>query len=221
MSLSRKNKRELKKLRSHAADLWQEQRDVLERANSVVQEAAQQARKLSNQHVVPKVRGAVDTHVRPGFDRGYGAAKSVGSTARQKLVVDLLPGIATALGSITAVANLVESDRVEHTLARAKKASKAATAAGRKLAERYVPGIEPEPKRNGLGAGGVIAIVAGAIVVAGVGYAFWQTFRADDDLWIADDDVDAAPTSASSSTPPATIPPSVTGTTPIEPGTII
>ncbi|OUE07306.1 hypothetical protein CMsap09_00055 [Clavibacter michiganensis] len=29
------------------------------------------------------------------------------------------------------------------------------------------------------------------VVVGGVGYALYQTFRADDDLWIADDEPEA------------------------------
>jgi hypothetical protein len=33
-----------------------------------------------------------------------------------------------------------------------------------------------------------LAIGAGVIAVAGIGYAVWQTFRADDELWVADDE---------------------------------
>lgn len=200
MGLSRKNKRELKKLRSHAADLWQEQRDVLDRANSVAHEAAHQARKLSNQHVTPKVRGAVDEHVRPGFDRGFGAAKNISNTARDRFIGSVLPVAAGAVGSALAVLDFGDNVRIAHALERAKKAGKEAGKTGRKLAGRYIPAVAP--KKRGIGAGGVIAIVAGVVVAAGVGYAFWQTFRADDDLWIADDEVDAvSPTSTV--TPPS------------------
>ena len=44
-----------------------------------------------------------------------------------------------------------------------------------------------EPKRKGIGAGGVIAILLGVAAAAGVLYAAWQTLRADDELWVADD----------------------------------
>jgi len=44
----------------------------------------------------------------------------------------------------------------------------------------------PEPKKK-RGAGGVIALVLGVAAAAGVLYAAWQTLRADDELWVADD----------------------------------
>lgn len=215
MGLSRKNKRELKKLRSHAAGLWHEQREVLDRANSVLQEAADQARKLSDQHVVPKVRDAVDSHVRPGFDRGFVAAKSASSTAKDKIVTDLLPVAASAVGSAMAVFDLAKDSHVRHTVEKAKKAGKVASKAGHKLAARYIPHVE-EPKR-GIGAGGIVAIAAGVVVAAGVGYAFWQTFRADDDLWIADDEVDGPSTSTYTSTDATPSAPTV----PPLPGTVV
>ena len=44
-----------------------------------------------------------------------------------------------------------------------------------------------EPQKQGIGAGGVFAIILGVIAAAGVLYAAWQTLRADDELWVADD----------------------------------
>src|SRR3712207_327254 len=191
MGLSRKNKRELKKLRAHATDVWQEQREVLERANALLLEATNEAKKLTNEHVTPRVRDAVDVHVRPSYDKGLLAARAVSAAAKGKLVADILPVASTAVGSAVAAMDMLKDPRVQDTLARAKKASAAATVAGRKLAEKYVPALEPKPApvpvKSGIGAGGVVAISAGVVIAAGVGYAFWQTFRADDDLWIADD----------------------------------
>ncbi|MGO3885290.1 MAG: DNA helicase [Mycetocola sp.] len=43
-------------------------------------------------------------------------------------------------------------------------------------------------KKSGPSAGAVIAIGVGVVAAAGVAYAVWQTFRADDELWVADDD---------------------------------
>jgi hypothetical protein len=208
MGLSRKNKRELKKLRAHAIDVWQEQREVLERANSLLLEATTEAKKLTNQHVTPRVRDAVDVHVRPSYDKGLLTARAVSAAAKGKLVADIMPVASTAIGSAVAAIDLLKDPRVQDTVARAKKASIAATEAGRKIAEKYVPGVEakpvPVPVKTGIGAGGIVAITAGAVLAAGVGYAFWQTFRADDDLWIADEAVpspakaptDSAPTTA-------------------------
>ena len=39
-----------------------------------------------------------------------------------------------------------------------------------------------------MGAGGVIAIGLGIAAAAGVGYALWQAFRSDDELWVAPDE---------------------------------
>ncbi len=60
---------------------------------------------------------------------------------------------------------------------------------GRSYVGRYVPQVAPAKK--GLGFGGVALIALGVVVVGGVGYALYQTFRADDDLWIADDEPEA------------------------------
>jgi hypothetical protein len=43
-----------------------------------------------------------------------------------------------------------------------------------------------QPKKAPVG--GIVAIVFGVVAAVGVGYALWQTLRADDELWIADDE---------------------------------
>ena len=50
----------------------------------------------------------------------------------------------------------------------------------------HLPVVAP-PKKSGIGAGGVIAIIFGVAAALGVLYAAWQTLRADDELWVADD----------------------------------
>lgn len=44
--------------------------------------------------------------------------------------------------------------------------------------------LKPEKKRR---AGGWIALGLGVTAAVGVGYAIWQAFRTDDELWIAPD----------------------------------
>ena len=39
-------------------------------------------------------------------------------------------------------------------------------------------------------------MAAGVLAAAGVAYAVWQTFRADDELWIADEPLPGAESSA-------------------------
>ena len=45
---------------------------------------------------------------------------------------------------------------------------------------------EPEPR---LGAGAYTLMVVGAVALAGVAYAVWQTLRADEDLWVEDEEL--------------------------------
>jgi hypothetical protein len=55
-----------------------------------------------------------------------------------------------------------------------------------------LPEILQKKQKKKSSAGGVIAIVLGVVAAAGVLYAAWQTLRADDELWVADDPL-AAP----------------------------
>ena len=58
---------------------------------------------------------------------------------------------------------------------------------GKQVAQRFAaPAPAPAPKR-GISAGGVLALILGAAAALGVLYAAWQTLRADDELWVADD----------------------------------
>ena len=41
------------------------------------------------------------------------------------------------------------------------------------------------------GFGTYVAIGAGVLAALAVAYAVWQTFRADDELWVTEDDIDA------------------------------
>ena len=56
MSLSRKRRKELKRLQSNAGELWGNQQIVLEHANAVAREASRQLGHLTREEVVPRVR---------------------------------------------------------------------------------------------------------------------------------------------------------------------
>ncbi|QAY72604.1 hypothetical protein ET445_03840 [Agromyces protaetiae] len=163
MSLSRKRKKELNQLRKSAEDLWSNQQTVLAHANSVAQEASRQLGHLTREEVAPRVRTGYETYVRPSLDQAKGFARAAGDTAEKTL--------GTALGSILAVGDLANDVRVQRAVAR--------------VSPRTAAAIAPEKKR---GFGAYLAIGAGVLAAAGVAYAVWQTFRADDELWVADDE---------------------------------
>jgi len=162
MSLSRKRRKELKRLRGSAEELWGNQQAVLEHANSVAREASRQLGNLTREEVVPRVRDGYQTYVRPGLDSARVIAKRAGDTAERT--------VGGFLGSLLSVGDIANDTRV------------------RRAIERVNPRAVVVEQKKGPGVGTILAIGAGVVVAAGVAYAVWQTFRADDELWVADDE---------------------------------
>lgn len=175
MSLSRKRRKALKRLKGTAEDLWVDQQAVLDRANAILREAAKQASYLTDEEVRPRVKTAVDTGATAVAHR-VAEAKVAGEQVKKQFVTDVLPAIAGTIGS--AAAALQASKNPELLKQAGKKAGKAA-----KALEKQVP-----KQSGGSKVGLVFVISLGVVTVAGLGYALWQTFRADDELWIADED---------------------------------
>ena len=170
MSLSRKNRRELKRLRSQAEDLLDQQRVVLSHAGSVLQEAGRQAKVLGNEYVTPRVVEAVET-VRPTVDRGVNAARRAADQVRRATA----PAVTTALTkTVRALEQLENKDA-------AKQIEKFAVQRGLIAA--------PKKKSN---VGGIVAISLGVVAAVGAGYALWQAFRTDDELWVSPEESSAA-----------------------------
>lgn len=166
MSMSRKRRKELVRLRKSADQLWNQQQEVLERANTLAREAGRQARFLTREQVVPRVRESYDQYLRPGMLVGQGVA----GDASRRLQQYLVPGIGAALATVASVRDITKDARVRAALERV-----------------HLQKPVPQKKRTGVGA--YLALGAGVVAAAGVGYAVWQTFRADDELWVADDEV--------------------------------
>jgi hypothetical protein len=164
MALSRKRQKELKRLRRSAEDLWQEQRDAIDHASTVLREARRQAGNYAREEVGPRVRTAYDDRVRP-----------VAYSARQAFSHDVLPAVSGAVGSALAVLEATRDPRVRDVVRRA-------TSTTTRLAGK----VAPVPVQKKTPVGRYIALGIGAVAVAGVLYAAWQTLRADDDLWIED-----------------------------------
>ncbi|MFO7690610.1 MAG: hypothetical protein R6W83_08675 [Cryobacterium sp.] len=169
MSLSRKRRKELIRLRKSADELWSHQQEVLDRANAVAREAGHQASVLTREEVVPRVREGYEHYVRPGVTATHDLAEGV----RRRVTHDVLPGIGTAIGTVMSVGDVSRDDRVLVSLPRL---------------HLQKPVVE-QSKRPGVGS--YLAIGFAVAAAVGVAYAVWQTFRADDELWVSDDESDA------------------------------
>ena len=168
MNITRKRKKELKQLQQSANQLWASQQVLLGDAANVAREAGRQLGNYGREQVVPTVQHEYEERVAPYVNRGVNASK----TFLDKRVVPVVGGVVgTAISAWDAAKSTRE--RVAHggpifTLASA-----------------------PAPKKT-TSAGSVIAIILGVGAAIGVLYAAWQTMRADDELWVADDPL-AAP----------------------------
>lgn len=170
MSLTRKRRKELVRLRKSADDLWSRQQEVLGRANSVAHEAGHQARYLAREEVVPRVREGYEHYVRPGVQ----TTQEIADGVRRRVVHDVLPGIGTAIGTVMSVGDVARDARVRAALNR--------------LHLQKPPVVQ---QKSGIGSYIAVGLLIAA--AAGVAYAVWQTFRADDELWVAEDEPDAPP----------------------------
>ena len=216
MALSRKNQRQLNRLRKHANSVWAEQQAVFEHARAVASEAGDNARRLRDTELFPYLQGEYDSKLRPNVQRGFAIARDAADDARVRFGGRVLPAVATVGGSLAgAVANLASSNKDYKPAAkRAKSFSKDLDRRAKAAMKEY----DRKYNSSGLGVGGWFLIGAGVAAAAAIAYALWQTFRADDDLWIADEELDApvttvSPTSntsttASAPTTPTTAPPS-------------
>lgn len=168
MSLSRKRKKELRKLQTQANNLWESQQVILGEAANVAREAGRQLGHFHREQIKPGVQQGYDKYAAPYVDRGAQFTKRVVNDS-------LVPAAGAVVGSAMSVWDAASDTR-------------ARLAAGRgldlKAAFKKAP---PPPVKSGIGAGGVIAIILGAVAALGVLYAAWQTLRADDELWVADD----------------------------------
>ncbi|WP_017792679.1 hypothetical protein [Leucobacter salsicius] len=163
MKLSRKRRRELRRLKGTAQELLDQQRVVLGHAGLVLQEAGHQARQLSDEHLAPRVDETLEA-VRPTVDRGVASARRAADSVRRVSA----PFVASALART--IRTLDELDNPQ--------AAKQVRGFGERSGY-----LKAEKKKKG--AGGVIALGLGIAAAAGVGYALWQAFRTDDELWIA------------------------------------
>ncbi|WP_243228406.1 DNA helicase [Microbacterium sp. CIAB417] len=77
MSLSRKRKKELRRLQNDANKLWESQQVLVGQAADVAREAGRQLGKLNREQVVPVVQDAYNRKVAPVVDQGVRFGKHV------------------------------------------------------------------------------------------------------------------------------------------------
>lgn len=188
MSKTRKRKKELRKLQEQANTLWESQQVLLGEAASVAREAGRQLGNYGREEFVPQVKQKYGAYAAPYVDKGVRLSKHV---LNEKIV----PTAGAVVGAGLSVWDVANDARARIAAGRgldavdtkhlAKKADAYSKKATKAIATK-LGSVKPEPKRS-IGAGGVIAIILGVAAAIGVFYAAWQTLRADDELWVADD----------------------------------
>lgn len=163
MSLSRKRKKELRKLQTQANSLWESQQVLVGEAANVAREARRQLSHLNREEVQPRIQAGYQTYAAPYVEKGKDVVNHT-----------IVPAAGAVVGSALSVWDAANDTR-----------SRLASGRGLDLSSFRKPA--PAPVKKGIGAGGVIAIILGVAAALGVLYAAWQTLRADDELWVADD----------------------------------
>lgn len=163
MAPTRKTHRELVRWGNQAGDAWEDQREVLERAAKVLRDASRHAGHYSHDEVGPRV---------------LSATRRAAASTREHIADDVLPAVSSAFGSALALIEAAKDPAVRTALRRAG-------AVGTAAASR----VGLTKPRQSHGVGRYILIGVGVVAAAGIAYAAWQTLRADDDLWIDDEDL--------------------------------
>ena len=164
MSLSRKRKKELNRLRREAEELWGNQQVVIDHAAHVAREAGRQLGHLNREVLAPRVQAGYEHYLQPRVSQAGLFARQAGL----KLEHDVLPAVGRTIGAVLSVGDVAREARI------------------RKALTRISPALAPVEEKKSR-AGAVVAVGLIFTVIGALGYAAWQTFRADDELWIADD----------------------------------
>ena len=158
MNLSRKRKKELRRLQQDAGRLWESQQVLVGHAADVAREAGRQLGNFNREQVMPSVHDSYERHLAPAVDRSVKFGKHV----VDHRVVPVVGGVVGTALSAWDVANKKRADLG--------------------WGPRHVA-----PQKKSMGFGSVVAIVLGVATAVGVVAAAWQALRADDELWVADD----------------------------------
>jgi hypothetical protein len=150
--MARKRALSAAEIRRDADRLLRQQREVLAEAGSVLRAATREAGRYAHDEIYPRVSSE---------------SRRVARSARGRIVDDVIPSIASVLGSTMSVVDAARGKR--SVLGKALSGPAVASIAKRGSVGKYV----------GIGLGIAVAV--------GIGYVIYQTFRADDELWVEED----------------------------------
>lgn len=167
LKISRKRQRELNRLRARAEELLNHQREVIGHAGNVAQEAGRQVKHLNSELVMPRVNDLIDD-ARPVVNRRLAQAQRAADKAR----IVAAPVLAAALAGTVRSLERVENSEAARQV--------------RSFGEQR--GLIRPAKKKRCRSGRSVALGLGAAAAAVVGYALWQAFRSDDELWVAPGD---------------------------------
>lgn len=170
VSISRKRKKELRRLQSDANQLWENQQILVGHAADVAREAGRQLGHFGREQVAPVVQDTYNRRVAPVLDQGA----RLGRHVVDDKVVPIVGGVVGSALTAWDVANAKRHGFEKNVNKATKKVRKAV-----------------QPEKKGPGAGAVIAVILGVAAAVGVLYTAWQALRADDELWVADDPLSA------------------------------
>jgi hypothetical protein len=163
VSLSRKRKKELRRLQDDANQLWENQQVLVGHAADVAREAGRQLGNFGREQVAPVVQDTYNRRLAPVVDQGVRFGKHVVDDK----VVPIVGGV---VGTALTAWDVANAKRHGFSAPRSRVVV---------------------PEKKGLGLGSVVALILGAAAAVGVLYAAWQALRADDELWVADDPLSA------------------------------
>lgn len=217
VSSQKQKQKQLKRLRQDAQQLWSDQQQLwndqqrlLNRANLVARVAWPHATEFAKDRVGPRATSLLEERVLPVVSKGAvvgaTAGKAAASTAKDAVFGTVVPAVSSAAAAALTLAGQA-TDRLGFTGDTAQNAAKGLgavtkqghkadrraalkVAAGAVAAKGATKAAKAKAGSNGVGVGGTIGILFGVAAIAGIGYAVWQTLRADDDLWVADDETD-------------------------------
>ncbi|NHI15905.1 DNA helicase [Microbacterium sp. CBS5P-1] len=166
VSLSKKRKKELRKLQGTANKVLEAQRQVAAEAADMAREAGRQLGALNHEVLQPEARKKYHDYVEPYVDKARPYVEKGYKKSNKFVAATVIPAAGGVIG----------------------RALGAYDAAAEKLGRKTVV----VPPKKSTSAGAVIAAILGVAAAVGIFVVAWKTLAADDELWVADEPV-AAP----------------------------